>query len=461
VAFSNEFFSVLTPVDYLPNVFQILNDLHQRDAVRFKKYASLALALAVVYDVPPPPDWPHGQVSVTALARKLPPAHEAFAWWTHQDEIGRTFHRLARLGADELKFVVDAAAPFAELEWASKISDYPLNQLAKVYTMVRYRNDRLTGDRPVWPGRTYKLHEILGVGGICVDQTYFATEVGKSRGVPTLFFHGAGKDGRHAWFGYLDGDNRWQLDAGRYAEQRFVTGFARDPQTWGEFSDHELKFLSERFRTLSSYRQSRIHAEFAADFLAMGEFDAAATAARKAVNFERRNEEGWETLIAAAQKSGRDAKTAESVMREAIIAFPKHPDLEVAYSNRLIASLRARGQISEADAEVKRIALKNQDKRSDISVAQARDLLQRALATQPLPAQISAYHSVLETYGRGAGIGFFDQIVVGFVEHLLNLKQPAEAARALERARQTLKVEPDSQLEREFARVAKLLRNGQ
>ncbi|MBL8765405.1 MAG: hypothetical protein JNM07_14190 [Phycisphaerae bacterium] len=60
----------------------------------------------------------------------------------------------------------------------------------------------------------------------------------------------------------------------------------------------------------------------------------------------------------------------------------------------------------------------------------------------------------MDNYGRGAGIGFFDEVVVGFVEHLLGLKQKAEARRALDRARIALKVEPGSQLAGEFERLA-------
>src|SRR5690606_16565323 len=163
---------------------------------------------------PPPPIWPHGQVAAQALPRKLPPPAEAFTWWIRQEQLGRTYHKLSRLGADELKFVVDVAAPFPELEWAQGVADYPLAQLARAYTMVRYRNDRLTV--PVWPGRTYKLPEILAEGGICSDQAYFATQVGKARGVPTLLIYGAGNDGRHAWFGFLDASQKWHLGAGRY-----------------------------------------------------------------------------------------------------------------------------------------------------------------------------------------------------------------------------------------------------
>jgi hypothetical protein len=457
-AFSAEFFGLLSPVDYLPRVLAILAEIHGRDPARFKSHASLALAIALVHDVPPPPAWPHRQVSAAALPRRLPPAVDAFAWWIRQEQLGRTHHRLTRLGAGELKFVIDAAAPLAELEWAQRTVNLPLNQLAAAYSMVPYRHDRVTANQPVWTGSGYGLAAILAAGGICSDQAYFATQVGKARGVPTLLFSGAGRDGRHAWFGFLDGGRKWQLDAGRYAEQRFVTGYALDPQTWGVLSDHELQFLAERFRELPAYRSSRVHALFAADLLAAGETPAAAVAARKAVSFERRNQPGWEVLLAAARREGRDQKRIEAVLREAALAFQRYPDLQAHFTNRLAESLRARGQTSEADEEVRRIALKNQGSRGDLSVRQARESVFQVVATQPLPEQIRRYNTIVDTYGRGAGIGFFDEVVVPFAEHLLRLNRPAEALQAVERARRTLKVEPNSQLASEFGRLTKLVR---
>jgi hypothetical protein len=459
--FSQAFFSLLAPVDYLPRVLAILEELHASNPARFKASANLALAIAVVYDVPPPPIWPHGQVTPVALPRRLPAPLEAFAWWTKQEQLGRTEHKLSRLGADELKFVVDAAAPFAELEWAQANVRAPLAQLADAYAMIRYRNDRVTANVPVWPGPRYRLADILAQGGICADQAYFATEVGKARGVPTLLIYGAGNDGRHAWFGYLDGSQKWQLDAGRYAEQRFVTGFVRDPQTWAEFSDHELKFLSERFHDLPTYRQSRLQAAFAADFLATGEVAAAVAAARKAVNYERRNLDAWELLVAAQQAAKADVRTVENIWREAAIAFQRYPDLEARFVNRTSASLRARGETSAADAEERRIARKNQADRTDLAVQQARDIVLRAMATQPLPEQIRAYNSVVDSFGRGAGTGFFDEVVTVFVEHLVTkLQRPAEAQHALARAKQVLAPEPRSQLDQEFERLAQRAKKG-
>jgi hypothetical protein len=445
-------------VDYVPRVLGILDEIHRSDPAHFKSYAHLALAIALVYDVPPPPFWPHAQVSAGALPRQFPPPVDAFAWWIKQEQRGRTYHKLSRLGADELKFVVDTVVPFAQLEWAQGACDVPLGQLARAYTMVRYRNDRITSNNMSWTGRTYQLEEILSSGGICSDQAFFATQVGKARGVPTLLIYGAGNDGRHAWFGFLDGNQKWQLDAGRYAEQRFVVGFARDPQTWREFSDHELQFLSERFRQLPSFKQSHVHEIFAAEYLASGNARAAGVAARKAVSFERRNQNAWDILIGAAQKEGRDAKTVEGVMREAALAFQRHPDLEAYYVNRVADSLRGRGETSAAEAEVRRIANKNKTDRGDLSVQQAREIVRRAVGTQPLTDQIRAYNSVVDTYGHGAGIGFFDEVVVGFTQHLMTLNQKAEALRAIDRARQALRVEPNSQLASEFEKLTRAVK---
>jgi len=457
-AFSDEFFALLTPVDYVPQVFTILNEIHQADAVKFQEYPSLALAIAVVYDLPPPPDWPHGQVNAAILSRRWPRATDAFAWWVREDRAGRTYHRLNRLGADELKFVVDSAAPMAELEWSQRAVSYPLNQFARTYSMIRYRLDRTQTQTPDWPGKTYTLADILREGGICCDQAYFATQAGKARGIPTLLFRGAGMDGRHAWFGFLDGNQRWQLDAGRYAEQRYITGLAYDPQTWRTLSDHELQFLSERFHVLPSYRQSRVHAVFAEELLRAGRAAEAVASARKAVNYERRNLEAWEILLAAQQAQGAKPTVLEATLREAAEGFQRYPDLEIKFMNRLTESLRARGETSRADFEEHRLAKKYQAERNDLSIKEAAEVIQRSFLSQPVSGQVRTYNAALGSFGRGAGIEFYDKIVVVFAEHLLQLNEPVEALRAVERARLTLKVEPNKQLDLEMKNFVERLK---
>ncbi|MBS0632247.1 MAG: hypothetical protein JSS11_10060 [Verrucomicrobia bacterium] len=457
VDFSAKFFALLQPVDCLPQVLRILNRLYLWTPERFQAYPDLALAIAVVYDVPAPPDWPHAQVTAASLPRGWPTPTTAFDWWVRQDQAGRTYFRLNRLPADELKFVVDATASFDDLEWTQVMVDYPLSLLGRAYAMIAYRTERIAHNQPVWVNGPYTLPSILGTGGICVDQAYFACQVGKARGVPTLHFSGVGNDGRHAWFGYLGPDQKWVFDVGRYAEQRYVTGFARDPQTWGRLSDHELAFLSEGFRRLPSYEQSRAHAAFAADFLLRGEYEAAAKAARKAAGFEPRNVAAWETLLSAEKALNLPPKQREGTLREAIRAFQRYPSLEAAYTNRLAASLRARGETSAAEVEENRIVRKNRGDRSDVSVEQARLNLVRIMQTRPLPEQVSAYNNLVDTLGRKGGTAFFDQVVVVFAEHLRQLDQRPEALRAIQRAQQKMEAAPDRQLGREFARLAEAM----
>lgn len=452
-AFSAAFFDQLSPCDYLPQVLAILRQLHDADPGRFVAYNQLGLAIALVYDSPPPSRWPHAQVTTQALPRLLPRPLEAFNFFVDSDRHGATLQKLGALPVSELKFAVDIAASFDELEWARKSLKFTLAQLPKSYDIVRYRNDRINARQYVWPGSSYELPRIYSEGGICVDQAYFASQAGKARGVPTLLFSGEGQDGRHAWFGYLGSGQRWVLDAGRYAEQRFVTGVAIDPQTWADLSDHDLQFLSEGFRKLPPYQQSRQYELFAKWYLTAGRAKEAAAAARKAVNCERRNLDAWETLLSAS--AGADARVRESLLREAATALQRYPDLNAFFIRALAESLRARGEASAADFEERSIARKNQTTRTDLSVDQAAEMIARVLdAGTPLAEQLRVYRQALQQYGSGAGMDFYDRVVRPFVGALAGQQHHGDAKLALAQARAVLKPEPGSQLDREMAELA-------
>jgi hypothetical protein len=316
----------------------------------------------------------------------------------------------------------------------------------------------MTKAKSVWFEQDYALPTILALGGICVDQAYFANAVGKARGVPTLYFRGVGDDGRHAWFGFLGQNQQWQLNAGRYAEQQYVTGYARDPQTWSLITDHELRLLAERTRSSVSYRQSLLLTEFAEDFILDDDRLLGARAARKAVNYDRRNQRAWELLLDAEKHLEIAPKLWEATLREAMLAFAHHPDLELTYSKRFSESLRHRGESSAADFEERRIMRKYALDRADLSLKQEREALWRtsgALSTEQL---IQNFNATLDRMGPGSGIAFFDEIVLPVVQHLVQHNRIADAERALDRARRTLRVEPMGQLAQEFNAASEQLR---
>lgn len=452
--FSESFFDLLSPCDSLPDVLRILGSLLESDPLAFESYASLALAIALVYDVPPPPGWPHGQVGEAVLPRRLPSPVEAFSFLVSSDRSGRTLHRLAHLSTDQLKYVVDLAAPFAELKWAQTAIQVPLAQLALTYTSVRYRLERVASNEMMWPGSRYDLATVIEQGGICVDQAYVATQCGKARGIPTMIFRGAGLDGRHAWFGFLDGNRRWQLDAGRFAEQQFVTGLAHDPQTWGDLSDHELQFLSEGFRLTPRFRQAQVHSSFASASLSMGDAAAARQAARSAISYESRHLEAWEILFAALRAAKAEPRVLEANLREAAIAFQRYPDLQVRFGRDLAESLRSRGETSAADYEEKLLARKNQGTRVDLTIDQVTTELSRALAQQPPFEQMRLFRSAVDQFGRGAGMDFLDRVVRPFIRHWIKAGRAVEAARALDHVRTVMAPAAGSQLEKEILELA-------
>jgi hypothetical protein len=447
--FAEAFFNLITPCDDVSRVAEILQTLRTADVRRFTEYSQLALAIAVVYDGPAPPYWPHWQVSTTALPRRLPDPLETFVFLTKADQSRLTLHRLGLLSAGELKFVVDLAASFEELAWAQRSVKFSLTDLAKSYESVRYRLDRIEDKKYSWTEQTYELSLILKEGGICVDQAYYATQTGKARGVPTLLFGGAGRDGRHAWFGYLGSGRKWVLDAGRYTEQRFVTGEAFDPQTWLRLSDHELDFLSEGFRRLTPYRQSWQHQVFAELYLLTGNKAAAAVAARKAVNYERRNLVAWELLITAAADAA--PRTREGLLREAAQAMQRYPDLNGRFITELAASLRERGEGSAAEFEERQLVRRGENTgRTDVRV----DHAARLMAAASPADQVKVYKQVSQQFGRGAGIDFYDRVTRPLIDRMLKAKRYEEVKQIVVQTRAVLKPQFGSQFDEELTEIA-------
>ncbi len=453
IAFSREFFGLLKPADNLLESFSILESLYQDYPTYFEKYQRLALALAIVYDVPPPPGWPHFQVPDRLLPRILPNSSDAFQYWTTLNEKRRSAHDLSRLSAEKLKFLIDTPAGFDDLQWAYTNVKEKTDEFAEVYSKVPYRIDRVEQNRFIWSGPDYRLQTVIETGGICVDQAYFASQSGKAKGIPTLIFRGAGMTGRHAWFGFLRKNGSWEFDAGRYGDNRYVTGFAHDPQTWADISDHELTFLAEGFHATHYYRQSVFHSNLAIEFLALPDLVTATAAAEKALRFERRNQDAWEVLVRATQLESDNPKEVEVILRRAVRAFAKYPDLEAFYLNRVNESLVARGELSRARLEKSHVVSKNKSGRTDLSITEAARMLKLSQQNDPLHVQLRQFRVILAQFGQSGGMDFFDRVVNPFIKDLSRNGQKREALSMAKLARQSLNAPSDSMLEKAFEKL--------
>lgn len=457
-AWSAEVFSLLDPLDRRGEVLSLLGRLQARDPAGFAEFKALALAVAVVHDEPPPGDWPHWQVKPEALPRRLAPAEEVFDHFAGLSRSGKGLWRADRLDAAELRFAVDVALPPGERAWALERARRPPPRLAELYSMIEYRHDRIEAGAYVWTAPDYRLEDILRLGGICVDQAYFASQAGKALGAPTLLFSGAGREGRHAWFGYLGPGRKWFMDAGRDESQNYVTGVAHDPQTWTEISDHELQFLSEGFRRERPSREARVHARFAGWLRADGRTREAEAAARAATRLERRTLAAWDELLALRPGPG---EARESVAREAAAGLTRYPDLQARYLGAAAESLRARGETAEADRLGVELARRFAARRGDLSVKELAARLERAMATEPVERQERLYRGLLRQFGRGAGADLWDQIVRPYVAAHAKAGRWKEARAALALGREALGAGYGSQLREEMRELDAKLAAGQ
>lgn len=366
-ALTEDFFAVLSPKDQVPAVLGILQDLHKAEPARFPLFNRLAIALAVVWDSPPPVT-PHFQVASGQIPQDRPSLVERYRFWLELNDKKIADYDLSKLEVEQLKFLVDAALALDELRWCQQSARFGKGNLGSAFASINYDEPRLLSGQYNWPRDVpYTLKEIRKRGGICVDQAYFAAMAGKAMGIPTLFFTGEGRRGPHAWFGYMKSPDRWVMDCGRYAYDKFATGTARDPQSGDAISDHELAFLAEPFRNTPEYQTSMCHLGLARLCQAASDPARALQAAEAAVAVCRRNLNAWE-LKSSLLEPDAAAQTAYQTHLGAMMAeFVRYPDIKVACQERLAAAARKKGDEKAAAQIENRMVQDNRLKRHDLS----------------------------------------------------------------------------------------------
>ena len=196
------------------------------------------IAFSLVFDRPFPEDWPHPQVEQSAVPIGDLDVVQRFNFYVQSNRDHKLEQDPSQLTFEKLKFLVDSEVKLSELEYAQH-SSISYSHFEDAFFFIKYNESRATSGSFAfeWDQPTYLLKDIETNGGICVDQAYYATILGKGRGIPTIYFHGQGTSGGHAWFGYLSNSGKWELDCGRYESQNYPKGYAVDPQTWEPIDD--------------------------------------------------------------------------------------------------------------------------------------------------------------------------------------------------------------------------------
>ena len=310
--------------DDVEKVLQHWARLWGADPVGREKYRNLALACALVFDkqvmLRPQPG---------TFSENNPPtlldARERYLDFRNAAERGLLRTRIEEMAPWELIWVVNAAVPASELAWAREHMRLAPSRWGDAYVMPPYNKDRLLGSDSVY--KDYTLAEIRKVGGICGDRAYFASITAKANGIPAMPIFGEGRRGGHVWLGFEAAPGRWDFSAGRYAEDRYATGYTRDPQTTEIIKEQTLYLLADPQRRSPAYRHASRLIWLAEIFAAQKQLALAADALELAVNTCSRHLPAWTALFDHLKQTAAPRAKCDRLLLAMRGAFRNYPDV--------------------------------------------------------------------------------------------------------------------------------------
>lgn len=276
---------MVRPEDDIPGVYALMAKMlekHEKELADTRSGATeagaLAVAISVVYDKPP------AHPVLAAQGDKAAPVAidpmEVFEFFLASEPRLVVKSRQPRVWVN----IVDVHCDMDDLRWAQQT--YMGNQMVgKVYSSIVYDTGafKFGREKKVFKDG-YTLRNIKKVGGVCTEQAYFASEVAKAIGVPSVYVTGEGSDVGHAWVGYMKNAGsrmQWDFSEGRFGDYKTTQGRVIDPQT-GRATTDAFAGLSE---LIASATKEKI-------WEAQGRTDAAARLIQKA-NREGRVGKPW------------------------------------------------------------------------------------------------------------------------------------------------------------------------
>lgn len=231
-------------------VLSVFRALYRTDRETMPDWADLVTALIVVWDEP-------RRESSDDPAARGDWAVQLYAYYTRNNR--RLRYDLRSMPWNLQIYVVDLVISREEMIWAWDRYGQR-GDVGGFYFDVPYDTAAFyQGEDKKIDALAYTLDNLQKHGGICTDQAYYATQIGRLIGVPTVTIIGQGGAGQvaHAWVGYLARQGKkvvWDLTSGRYPEQMYWTGQVENPQTRQNISEAETSLLGELQNTTRDQR---------------------------------------------------------------------------------------------------------------------------------------------------------------------------------------------------------------
>jgi len=232
-------FAVRPEHEKMEEVYALVDRLRRERGDTLEAHANLAAAIAIVHDKPL-------AIGFNENRAASPDPIALYDYYlAHEKEM---LFPLRDVPAEMLVHTVDVTGTIADLEWAiAKYKGHPA--VGGLFFDIQYDYEHYRTGQPKRSTQAgWGLANILQYGGVCADQAYFATHVGKAIGVPTAYTIGRNADVGHAWVGFVQSRGRqvsWNFDAGRYDAYLGLKGAVLDPQTRKIVDDSLISLLAE------------------------------------------------------------------------------------------------------------------------------------------------------------------------------------------------------------------------
>ncbi|MDP6858370.1 MAG: hypothetical protein QF426_00990 [Verrucomicrobiales bacterium] len=430
---------------------EILSKLIAADEKKFKRHMNLALAIAMVWDEPFPDSWPHPNVNRNDIPISNLDVLSLFNFFVSSHEDGRLKIGLDRLSVRELCFVIDTPVQLNELKYAQQIKLKSVRDLERLYKIIPYDQQRINSEAYVWPHGQYRLIDIgLKKGGICMDQSYFASHAAKAQGIPSILFMGQGRSGGHAWVGFLESRGRWKLNAARWASEKYPVGFAYDPQTWDRISDTQFEFILKSSGDSPSHGKGKIVLSWALLNQGSPQFQPLLQVSSKIMP---RSKEPWQMELNYLTEKEANLDEMKIFWSRWIANFKEEKGTKAKGQIELLKILRKLNLESEAVKLSRQIINENRSGRFDLGVTVASDEVFDLQRSKNWDHAHRKYKVTLEQFKSSSGGHLFYNLIDPYVRNCLLDRRMVEASDALILAGKIIKPVKNTILYNDFEKL--------